>query len=108
MSETENFSKQSRLFQKTLNSTFHQCFQKIRITNKTSTRTKPEDEIDQLLDLKSNLQELSNCAKSPLSVHFVQVKIEILEERIMKLTALKNNKMIKEYTNKLGTPEGSF
>ena len=104
---TQNFSQQSKLFQKTLNGTFHQCFKKIRITNKTKTN-KPEDEIQKCLELKTKLQVFANSAKSPLSKQLVESKIGKLEQTILELTSLKNAEVIKEQISHLRTLEGSF
>ena len=52
----EGFQKQSKVFFKTLNGTFQQCFKKVRITNKSKNNKESNNELQNFLELKTKLQ----------------------------------------------------
>ena len=94
---SDNFSQKSNNFIKTLNRSFHQCFKKIRVTNKTNGKSEV-DEVQKYLDLKSKLQIFLSSAKSYLSKQIAENKIKKLEELILECTA---TKMFKQSRTKL-------
>ena len=101
-----DFPKQANKFFRTLNGTFHECFKKIRITNKSG---KPKnDEIQQCLQLKGQLTNFLREAKSSFSKQFIQNNIGELECTISKLSSYKNATIVKEQLKQLETPDGSF
>ena len=91
-----------------MNGTFQECFKKIRITNKTNPKCESEDEVQKCLELKSKFISFVQSAKSPLSRQFTENTIQILEAKILKLSAAKNSKFIKDQIGQLKTLEGSF
>ena len=103
-----NFEKQSSNFFKTLNGTFQQCFKKIRITDKTQKKKQCSDEISVYLELKSKLQCLTKDAKSDTGRLFIEKHIQDLDQKIMKLSATKNARIINDHLSQFQTPEGSF
>ena len=81
----EKFSAQSNRFFKTLNENFHECFRKVRITNK-SGKIKT-DEVHEYLTLKVKLQCFLTSAKSPFTKKFINDKLEKLNKKIMQISS---------------------
>jgi hypothetical protein len=102
-----DFRTQSEKFFKTLNGTFHQCFKKIRITNK-SKKVNENDELQQNLMLKTKLQEFCSSAKSALAKSVADRKIKHLDKIISKLSSDRNAKIVKQQLGQLNDPNGSF
>ena len=63
-----------------LNGTFHQCFAKIRIKNKTNTERK--DDIQLCLQEKSKIQFLESLMCSKFSKDFLETKVAEIDEII--------------------------
>ena len=103
-----DFKKQSKQFFKTLNGTFQQCFKKIRITNKTKCKPESCEEVSKCLNLKTKLQEFEKVAKSEAEKNMAEKQIIEIEQKIVRLTANKNAKNIKEQITNIQTIEGSF
>ena len=103
-----SFEIQSKKFLKTLNQTFHQCFRKIRITNKSDKKNQPTEEVQSLLDLKARIQTVLKCAKSDTAKDILMRKQEDVEKQISKLTAAKNASLMKEQIGTFLSSEGKF
>ena len=102
-----NFLKQADNFMKKLNGTFHQCFTKIRIKNKTSG-PKVKDDIQIQLQLKTNTQLQLKEAKSVFVRTFLEEKIEQISNAVSKLSADKNAKIIKDQLGAFNNFDGTF
>ena len=82
-----DFSNQANCFFKTLNRTFHQCFKKIRITNKTKKKKNSEsDDISVYFDLKTSLQLFSKSESCKLVFN---KQLCQLEERLLRQLRIK-------------------
>ena len=103
--DDENFMKQCSRFFKTLNGTFHQCFKKIRIKNKTSTSK--NDEIQIYLELRTKLQMLLTEAKSLFSKQIIERKLEEITERICSMSSIRNVKIINDQLGQICS-DGTF
>ena len=103
----ESFEKQSKRFFKVLNQTFHQCFKKIRITNKPR-KINMKDDLQRNLYLKTKLCEFFNCCKSDLGRSVAEQKLQQVEQIISKLSADRNKMAIDEQIGNLQTINGSF
>ena len=100
-----DFIQQSNKFYKVLKSAFHQCFNKIRVTNKT-TSFKP-DELKKLFELKTKFKVFLNTAHSEISRQFTALKISEIESEIMQLTSDRNVKIINEQLGQINNLNGS-
>ena len=102
------FKLQSKEFFKKLNGTFHQCFRKVRITDKTQKKKDDGDGLSKFLNIKSKLQTFMKETKSETVRLLNEKYICKLDENIMRLSAEKNANIIKEHISHFQTPEGSF
>ena len=91
-----------------MNQTFHQCFRKIRITNKSDKKNQPTEEVQNLLDLKARIQTVLKCAKSVTAKDILKKKQEEVENHISNLTAAKNAALMKEQIGTFLSSEGKF
>ena len=105
---TKDFQGQSKSFFKNLNRTFYQCLKKIRITNKSKKENQLTDDFQKCLDMKANLKTFSTMAKSEFAKYTIKMKIEQIEEKILKITSEKNAKKITEQISQIQTLDGSF
>ena len=101
-----DFLKQTTKFYKTLDGTFHQCFKKIRIKNKSNPNQK--DEIQFFLEMKTKCQVFMKDAKSNWSKQIIGQKIDEMNERITTLTSARNKKIIDDQLLKVNNMDGSF
>ena len=105
MNDSVSFEDQSKKFMKTLNSTFHQCFTKVRVTNKSQQFKK--DEIQILFEKKSQIIEFLTVAKSRIMINWLNVKKESIEIQICALISAKNAGIIREQVGCLNL-DGQF
>jgi hypothetical protein len=103
----ENFLDQSSKFFKTLDGTFHQCFKKIRIKNKTMNVNK-KDDIQLSLELKTKLQMCLNESKSEFSREFIKKRLAEVTDNILLLSSTRNKKIIDEHFHQLNNLDGTF
>ena len=104
--ENGTFIQQSNKFMKQSKSAFHQCFKKIRISNKTNIQ-KP-DIVLQLLETKTKLQMFLKSAKTEVSKQFAEAKICDIEDKITQFCSTKNVKIINEQLGQINTLNGSI
>ena len=100
-----NFEDQSKKFLKQLNSTFHRCFSKVRITNKTQNR---KDDIQMLFDKKSKIVQFLEGAKSQFMIDWFTEQKLLIENNLATLISTKHAGAIKEQINSLNTLDGQF
>ena len=105
--EGDNFNTQSLKFFKTLDGTFHQCFRKIRITNKSENKNS-NDDIQQNLEIKTKLNLFLQEAKSTYSRQVIERKINEVTQNISMLSSVKNKKIIDEQLSTINNINGSF
>ena len=102
----DDFLHQTDNFLKKLNGTFHQCFAKIRIKNKTIIERK--DDIQMSLQKKTDLQHLKSQMNSNFTKEFFETKIEEIDEIISTKSADRNAHIIREQLDTLIDTEGKF
>ena len=99
------FEDQSEKFLKQLNSTFHRCFSKIRITNKTQNR---KDEIQTLFEKKSKIVQFLDGAKSKFMIDWFTEQKGLVESELAILISAQKAGIIKEQIGSLNTLDGQF
>ena len=106
-SQCGNFIENTSKFVKILNGTFHQCFRKIRIKNKTSNVDK-KDVIQVNLSLKTKLQMFLKDARSDYSRQVIQRKLIEINDTISSLTSSRNKNIIDEQFKNIKNTDGTF
>ena len=100
-----SFDTQTESFLKQLDKVFHQCFSKIRITNKTKVT---KDDLQLLIKQKCKTLEFLDGAKSDLMIKWFTNYKNMLESKICQLTSEKSAAIIKEQVGHLDTLSGNF
>ena len=93
--------KEGKLWLKTLKSTIHRCFKKVRITQKK------KDDIQEKLDLRRQLKNDINQAKSPVERHNLEDRLQETEEEISALCEAKNYEKIKSQLQTISNKDGT-
>ena len=106
-SQGNSFLDQTSKFFKTLDGTFHQCFKKIRIKNKTMNVNK-KDDIQVNLEIKTKLQMFLNESKSAFSRQIIEKRLAEVTEKILLLSSTRNKKIIDEHFLQLNNLDGTF
>ena len=102
--QNRNFDDQCKYFFNTLDDILHQCFRKVRIGGNKIKK----NEIQVLMNQKSNLKSFLISNKCKLAANMVNRKLEEVEEQLTKLSAERNFKLVTEYIGNLEDAEGRF
>ena len=106
--QNENIQVSSRNFFKTLNSTFHRCFKKVRIRSGNNRQLGIES-IQGKLKLRSELKTfILNNDCNDNATKQAKEQLKHVEEMLIEETAAKNAAIVKEYTENLETIDGGF
>ena len=105
--KTINIESMSAKFFKSMNETFYQCFDKIRITNKPGGQSS-NVELQNYMNLSVKLKNFLKSNKSPFSKRFVETKIDQLNTKISSLISSKNCEIVTNQISNLETLEGGF
>ena len=102
----ELFNYQAKTFWKNLKGKVQKCFNKVRITKKTSN--KGYRLVKDLLRHKTELlkQATNTCSES--SKNSLRNDIKSLEDEIQETLAENNAKMVREYIEHVETTDGNF
>ena len=100
-----SFTHQTEHFMKQLDKIFHQCFSKIRVTNKSKVT---KDDLQGLIQQKSKILEFLDGAKSDLMINWFENYKNMLETIICQLTSEKSATIVKEQVGHLDSISGNF
>ena len=96
----------SNQFFKTLDDSLHQCFKKIRITSRP--KPKISCEIQNNLDVVSQLKKCIQSAKCKLLVEIASSQLAKTEEHISNLMAERNVSLVHQHIAQFNSTDGNF
>ena len=104
---TENLAVSSNKFFKTLNSSFHKCFKKVRITNGIKRKI-GNPSVQDKLKLRSKLKAFRKHNVCEIEQQVAESKIKDIEISIANELATANAEKVKEYIGNMETLDGNF
>ena len=105
--DKQSFLKCSETFFKSLDRTFHKCFQKVRIRN-GPRKTYGDESIQNKLNLKTKLKIFLSNNKCDITREMAETKLNEVEEALIEEIAKKNATIVKEHVEQIEANDGGF
>ena len=104
---TEKFQDSSKRFLRTLKTTFHNCFKKVRIAP-GQQRKLGNPAIQEKLKMRSKIKTFLESNECEVAQKTAETELLEIDEAIANELASANAKIVKEYVGKMETLDGNF